>query len=177
MATKLTNYDILKHPAADSADNDNYRDVIGNKTDTLAGNSLVSILRRVEGRLNNASKVYPTLANGVVVTADNVAWTLGAAVEVVPINTITEDFLIYLIKVEAVSLTDTYEVVLYSDAAGTIEIARFRTTRNTLFPEAGDIIISSEIIAANSTITARVANALGGIETVTVSLHYVEILV
>ena len=164
------------HPKPDSTENLNICDVIGNKDDTIAGHSLVSILRRVESRLNNPSKVYPTLANGVIIAGGAGAWALGAAVEVVPAAIIENDFLIYLVKVEAVSATDTYEVVLYSGAAADVEIGRFRTTRNVDFPEAGDVFFSTEIIEANTKISAKVASSGGGADTVTISLHYVEIL-
>jgi hypothetical protein len=163
-------------PAADSTANLQMADVIGNKDDTATGHSLVSILRRVESRLNNPSKVYPTLANGKVVTGAVGAWTLGEAAEIVPVDTITEDFLIYWVKVEDVSATDTYELVLYSGADADVEVGRFRTNKNTDFPEAGDVAISTEIIAANSKISAKCANSAGGSETMTISLHYVEIL-
>jgi hypothetical protein len=176
MATKLTDYDISKHPTADSAANTNFRDVIGNKTDTLAGDSLIAKMKLVESRLNNPSKVYPTLANGVVVTGAAGAWTLGAAVEIVPASTITTQFLIYLAKVEAVSVTDTYEVVLYSGAAADVELGRFRTSKDALYPQSGDVVITTELIPANTKISAKCANKLGGAETITLSLHYVEIV-
>jgi len=162
-------------PAADSTGNDHMSDVIGNKDDTLSGDSLIAMLKRVESRLNNRSRVYPTLADGIVVTGAAGGWTLGDAVEIVPAATITSSFLIYLVKVEGVSETDTYEVVLYSGALADNELGRFRTTRNKDFPEAGDIVISTEIIDASTKISAKCANKLGGGETVTLSIHYVEI--
>jgi len=162
-------------PTANSAANLQMSDVVGNKTDTLAGDSLVSMLRLVESRLNNPSKVYPTMAGGVVVQGAAGGWTLGVATEVIPVDTITNPFLIYLVKIEDVSETDIYEVVLYSGADADVEIGRFRTSKNADFPAAGDVVVSTEIIAANSKISAKCANSAGGSETVTISLHYVEI--
>jgi len=175
MATTLTNYDISKHPAADSANNNNYRDVVGNKTDTIAGNSLVSMLKIVESRLNNPSKVYPTLANGTIVTAGVGAWALGNAIEVIPAATITNDFLIYFVKGEDCSHKDVFEVILYSGPAAGTEICRCRTTKDPTYPEAGDVAVSTEIIPANTKISAKAASQNGGSHTVTISLHYVEI--
>ena len=162
-------------PAADDTDNHNMSDVIGNKSDTSSGNSIIALLKLVESRLNNPSKVYPTLANGVAVASSAVAWTLGTNTEVVPVNTITTQFLIYLVKIEAASATDIFEVVLYSGAGAGTEIGRFRTNRNTDFPEAGDVVISTEIIAANSRISARIASKTAGAKTLTVSIHYVTL--
>jgi len=164
-------------PTADSAANLNSADVIGNKTDSSNGDSLYAITRLVEARLNNASKCYPTLANGVTVVGHATAWTLGDAIEVIPASTITEKFLIYWAKIEAVSAADVYEVVLYSGAAADTEIARFRTARDDVYPQAGDISISTEIQPANTKISAKCASKTGGGDTITISLHYVEIAV
>ena len=161
-------------PDINSADNNYFGDVIGNKEDTWRGSSLVSILRKVEERLNTAAKCYPTLADGVVLTTAGGAWTLGALVEIVPADTITSEFLIYYVYIETVSKTDVYEVVLYDTAEA--EIGRLRTSRDTLYPQAGGLAISTTVIPANTKISAKLANKTGGGETMTVSLHYIEIV-
>lgn len=163
-------------PVADSIDNSQMSDVIGNKDDTINGTSIVATIRRAEGRLNNASKVYPSLADGVVVTGAAGAWTLGDAVEIVPADTITESFLIYWVNIEATSASDVFCVALYSGAAADTEICRFRVNKDTGFPQAGDSAVSTEILAANTKISAKCANKAGGSETVTLSIQYVEII-
>ena len=37
-------------PAQDSADNDNIADVIGNKTDTVAGDSIIALLKAIKAK-------------------------------------------------------------------------------------------------------------------------------
>jgi hypothetical protein len=162
-------------PVPDSALNLHMSHVIGNKLDTIVGDSLVSLIKRAEGRLNNQSKVYPSLANGVDVITGLAAWDLGLQVEIVPAGIITSHFLIFYCKIEAASATDVYEIVLYAGAGAGTEIGRLRTARNTAFPEAGGVPISTEIIDANSRISVRIANAGGGNETVRMSIHYVEL--
>lgn len=117
---------------------------------------------------HSASCIYPTLAAGVTATTAAGAWTLGNFVEVVPVNTITEDFDIHHINIEAVSADDCYEIVLYAE---TTEIGRVRgyvkdqaSHPNWKFQD--------KLIAANSQIQAKVASSLGGAATMTISLHY-----
>ncbi|GAH91481.1 unnamed protein product [marine sediment metagenome] len=71
-------------PAVNSVDNDHVSDVVGNKTDTVAGNSLVALIKQIVATtvVLKESKLDPTLADGVVVTSSATAWTLGAAVNI-----------------------------------------------------------------------------------------------
>ena len=66
-------------PSADSADNDHVADVIGNKTDTHDGDSVFAHVHTMFEHAHSASKVYPMMEAGVVVTSNAAAWTLGAA--------------------------------------------------------------------------------------------------
>lgn len=122
----------------------------------------------LEEHNHSTAECYPTLANGVTVTTAAGAWTLGNFVEIVPVNTITEDFDIHHINVEAVSADDCYEVVLYAE---TTEIGRVRgyVKDQSSHPvwEFQDVII-----AANSQIQAKLASQNGGAETMTISIHY-----
>ena len=52
-----------------SVNNDTVGDVIGNKTDNHEGTSIYPILEILEDHSHEPSRVYPTLANGVTVTA------------------------------------------------------------------------------------------------------------
>lgn len=68
-------------PGTDSADNNQMRDVIGSKIDTVGGNSLVALIKQivVATAVLKASKLFPTMADGILVTSSAAAWTLGAA--------------------------------------------------------------------------------------------------
>jgi hypothetical protein len=169
-------------PIVDSTANNNPIDIIGNKNDTLSGNSLMALLKfaanRVEvinDHLHNASKCYPTLANGKVVSGAAPAWTLGSAVEIIPAGFVPVAFNIYFINVEAASVTDVYEIVLYSGAGADVEIGRIRTPRNTDLPEAGGAPIACAVVLAGTKISAKVANKTAVAGSLTLSIYYIEV--
>jgi len=125
----------------------------------------------LEEHAHSTQCVYPTLGAGVTATGAAGAWTLGNFVEIVPVNTITLDFDIHWINIEAVSAADSYELVLYVE---TTEIGRTRftvlgTPANTIIPVKN---FQSKIVKANSQIQAKIANAGGGGETATISVEY-----
>jgi len=160
-------------PLPDSLGNDHMSDVIGNKDDTIAGDSIMALLKRAAGRLNNPSRVYPSLADGIDVISGAGAWALGGAVEILPAGAVSEAFLVFYVKIEAVSLTDVYEIILYSGALADVEVGRFRTQRDAAFPQAGGVPISTEIIPADTRLSARIANQTAPVATLTVSIHYI----
>ena len=124
----------------------------------------------LEEHAHSEAMVYPTLANGETVTA-GAAWTLGVFKEIIPANAISIDFDIHWINIEAASVDEIYELVLY---ASTIEIARVRFTvsltagNRTLLPP---LRVQTPIVKKNTQIQAKVATASGG-DTCTISLQY-----
>jgi hypothetical protein len=125
----------------------------------------------LEEHAHSASKCYPTLAGGVTVTGAAGAQTLGAFQEIVPANTITDDFDIHYLNIEDASADDQYELVLY---AVTTEIARVRFIVDTSVFGGGlpALPVQSDIIPKNTQIQAKLATAGGGSDTATISLHY-----
>jgi hypothetical protein len=171
-------------PTPNSIGNEHMSDVIGNKNDTLAGNSIIALLKYAANRIEvmnsylyNASKCYPTLVNGVVVLGGAPAWALGNNVEIIPAGIIPFSFNIFFVNVEAASVTDIYELVLYAGLGAGTEIGRIRTPRNNAFPEAGGAPIACEIIPAGTRISAKVANQTAVAASLTISVFYVPLLV
>lgn len=166
-------------PSIDDTDNHNMSDVIGNKNDTIAGDSIMALLKYAQNRvevinqhLHNTSLVYPTLANGVTVSAPDTAWTLGNPVEIIPANTIINAFDIHFIEVEACSAADVYEIVLYSgENIALIEIGRARTAKQTTNAGATSVPICCQIQPANTRIAAKLA-CKTALRTLTISLAY-----
>jgi len=70
-------------PSADSADNVDFADVIGNKTDTHDGDSLAAKAHTIEEHIHSRSKVYPMMKAGITITSSGTAFTLGAAATIV----------------------------------------------------------------------------------------------
>lgn len=160
-------------PSQDSADNNYIQDVVGNKTDTHDGDSIYAMSDTLLDHVHSESKVYPTLANGVTVTGAAGAWTLGVFAEIFPASTITSDFDIHFIGVEAISANDVYELVLYQGpVASEVEIGRVRFSKSTVQEGTQNQPFQTPIIAANERISAKVASAGGGSDTVTISIFY-----
>lgn len=169
----MTYLDPKQIPVAsqDSADNDYIQKVIGNKTDTHNGNSLYSITETLLEHVHSAQKVYPTLQDGIVITAGD-PWGLGSFVEIVPINGITSDFDIHYISIEGISANDTYELVLYKGVVSSeIEIGRIRFSKSTAQEGTENQPFQTAMIDANERISAKVASSSGS-NNVTISIVY-----
>lgn len=160
-------------PDIDSAANLTMRDVIGDKLDDVAGNSLYALIKTLNEHFHSASKVYPTLANGVVVTGAAGAWALGNFVVIVPTNAIQSVFDIHHINVATFNANDTFELVLYAGANGAeVEIGRCRFTRLSNVGASPHIPMMTPLIAANTQIKAKIASQAGTSNTATISIQY-----
>lgn len=157
-------------PTADSADNAQMRDVIGNKTDTHDGNSIRALTHTLEEHIHKDSKCYPTGANPVTVTCgDSNPWVLGAFVEIVPANAIASDFDIHFINAESISANGSYELVIYAVAT---EIGRLRFARSTNQVRANGLPFQCEIQPANTQIRAKIMSSTGVANTADISIFY-----
>ena len=137
---------------------------IETKVDTVNTNAGL-----VKTNLLSADKVYPTMAAGVTVTADAAAWTLGNYAEVVPVNTITSNFVINQINMGAVSAATYYELVLY---AATTEVGRIRFYTSDAAYGYAFKGFHTPVIAANSQIQAKLATASAEADTCVISISY-----
>lgn len=128
-------------------------------------------LHVMEDHIHKMAKTYPTLANGETVVAAAGAWGLGSFKEIIGAGVITEDFDIHFIVVEGASVADVYEIILY---AATTEIGRVRVAfidvaNSQTLPS---IPFQCAIQAAGTQIQAKVASKSGGLDEITISLHY-----
>ena len=159
-------------PAVDSAANSTIRDVVGNKSDTHDGTSIAARLHTLDDHAHGKSEVYPTMADGVVVTATANVWTdLGAFAVIAPTNAITVDFDIHFVSVENISANGVYEIVLYAGAdAAEVEIGRKRFSQNAVQDSIVNVPFQTPMIAANTQIKAKLASDNAVANTVTISL-------
>lgn len=161
-------------PTADSADNSVIRDVLGNKTDTHDGDSTYAMLHTLDEHTHKEQKVYPELADPITLTSAGGAWNLGTIVEIVPVNTITEDFDIHYIAFSSASATDDYEVKLYSGLGGSeVEIAATKTYKQAVQAGSAPSPITTPIQPANTRISAALATGTGG-DTIDMAIFYHE---
>lgn len=160
-------------PAKNATDNSYSNQVIGNKTDDEDGDSIYAKLYIAMQHIHSAQKVYPTLAAGVTLTGGVASWALGSFVEVVPASTITSPFDIHHVNVGAASANDTYEIVLYKGALSSeVEVGRCRITRVANVSDISPVPMMTPILPANTRISAKVASASGGSDTVVISIFY-----
>jgi len=163
-------------PAADAVTSDTMAQTVGNKNDTHSGDSLYAENHTLLEHNHSAAKVYPTMADGVLITSSDVDWTgLGAFAEIIPKDTITSDFDIHFVNVEAVSATAIYELVLYSsDTTAEREVARVRFPKTTNQDGPQSVPVQIRLMRGSSQIKAKLASNNAVADTATVSLFYHE---
>lgn len=149
------------------------KEVIGALTDTYANDTIFGILEGLSDHAHGPQKVYPSLSNGITVTGGVPSWTLGDFIEVIPVDTIASPFDIHYLDISAVSATDSYELVLYKGTAGNeVEIGRASFTRQTAQSGVAPIRIQTEVVPANTRVSAKIASATGASDTATFKCFY-----
>jgi hypothetical protein len=163
-------------PSTNSSANSHERDVVGSKLDDEGGNSIYSKLYILERHFHSPAKVYPTLANEVTVSKDvAAAWGITSTiVQIIPANTVTVPFDIHYINLGVISNNDAYELILYKGAAlSEVEIGRVSFDRSTTTTE-GSIPIQTELLPANTRVSARLTSGSGNTRSCGIKLHYHE---
>ncbi len=158
-------------PSTDSANNNTVADVVGNKSDTYAGDSIFSHVHIMLEHGHSPSQVYPTLAAGTTVVSSAVAWTLGNFVIVVPASTVGLPFDIHYVSIEDLSANGVYELVLYY-GAGDTECGRVRFTKNAVQDGTMNVPMQTILIPADSIIKAKLATDNAVANTADISLFY-----
>lgn len=147
---------------------------VGNNDDDHNGLTLFGRLEQAIEHIHSAQEVYPTLADGVTLTTAAGDWGLGTITEIVPINTITDEFDIHEVLVEDVNIQDkTYELVLYYGADDT-ECGRTRFAATSNKGGVPAVAMQTVLIPANSRIRGQLAIQDGGSKTAKMSLRYHE---
>jgi hypothetical protein len=120
--------------------------------------------------------VYPTLAAGATIQSAAANWTLGAYATIVPINTITADFIVQTFTVESCDKDGAFEIKFYYGASDII-FSSYRFAVNGGFFGVPSPVprVSSPVIPANSQIRAKIASSDGLLNqaTLTISIGYV----
>lgn len=147
---------------------------VGENDDNHDGNSLFGRLRELSEHIHSTQAVYPTLADGVTLTTAAGDWGLGTITEIIPTNTIAEEFDVHEILIEDVNTQDkTYEVILYYGDSDT-ECARIRFAATSNKGGVPAQFVMTPFIPANSRIRAQLAIEDGGGKTAKVSIRYHE---
>lgn len=161
-------------PAADSADNLNWGDVIGTKLDTHLGDSLYARVLELYDNFQGERLCYPTLANGVSVVSANADWTYGAYATIIPASTIGTPFHITIVSIEACDRDAVFQLELYQGAGDTI-ISAVRFAVNGGFFGNQVYAVGSGEVSADARVRARLASSNGAaqIATIVTSIVYI----
>ena len=147
---------------------------IGTIDDDHNGLTLFGRNKQELDHVHSAQQVYPTEADGVALATAAGDWALGTITEIVPINTIANEFDIHEVLVEDVNFQDkTYELVLYY-GADDIECGRTRFAAGSVKGGVPAVAMQTLLLPANVRIRGRLAIEDGGSKTAKVSLRYHE---
>ena len=172
LATVLANYTEARAGYVDELAASNMPADIGENSDGHDGATLFGRLQQLIEHIHTRQYVYPTLADGVVLTTGAGDWGLGTITEIAPANAISFAFDIHEILIEDVNTQDkTYEIVLYYGGSDT-ECGRTRFAATSLKGGVPAVAMQTIIIPANSRIKAQLAIQDGGNKTAKISLRY-----
>jgi len=116
------------------------------------------------------SLVYPLLADDVEISSGDGPWVLGGSyTEIVPENTITEEFSIEQVGITYLQSDGIYLINLYAGDSYDL-VAQVRPFKNSL--DSNIIRVSEEKVAANSKITAKMACDYDEERTAKIHLYY-----
>jgi len=125
---------------------------------------------RIMRALTNTSYCYPSLANGILLTANESSWTPSDYIEVIPVNTITSDYRLHDIIVENTSNGGCYQLDFYKGTIGNeVHIGSVRISGISEIK--GNRDIRTKCLEANNRVSCKVSHNIGG-ETITISLGY-----
>ena len=174
LATALANYTAARAGYLDELAAANIPADIGENSDNHDVASLFGRLRELIEHVHTRQKVYPTLADGVILTTGAGDWELGTIIEIVPVNIITAEFDIHEVLVEDVNTQDkTYELVLYYGESD-IECVRVRFAATSNKGGVPAQFAMTPLIPANSKVRGQLAIQDGGGKTIKISLRYHE---
>ena len=166
-------------PSQNSTDNDQMRDVIGNKDDfvqvpyTEGEDSISAFLHTGYYHVHGASFLYPDKANPVELTAEASVWgTAGAKTEIIPASTITKDFDLHWCSIGEISATLYGVIDFYSGLSGSeVLIGSIDVVRTANFAREGFAPVQIPQQAANTRISARFSSSTVNADTVKIKLY------
>ena len=161
-------------PSQDSADNAQMRDVIGNKTDTHDGNSMASHSHIFNEHFHSPVFIKPNLAGSITLTSDAGTWAAMNATktEIIPAGGVTSIFDIHFMDISDISANGEYQIELYKGGIGAeISIGNFGTGRNAVQSQEGARPIITEMLPANTRISAALSSSNAGANTLMIKLE------
>jgi len=147
------------------------RPTLNHDEDSVNGN-----IRAINEHIHTEQRTYPTLADGVGVDSGATNWAEGTITQVIPADTITSDFDIHFLNIEAVGDDGVYQVnVYYGDSNTFAGSIRFNVDGTGAIKPTVGLKHQTPIIPANSKVSLGLAYSkatLNGAQTIMVSLVY-----
>lgn len=141
--------------------------------DSGSGSQADYLSHIMEEHIHSVQRVYPSLANAIQLVGGSTAWALGAFVQVVPANAITDAFDVHYINTSNASAADNYQIELYAGSSGAeVLIAQTRIVRPLGVTQSIPMPIVTPVQLPNARISARLASASGGGDTLDISIFY-----
>ena len=172
-------------PTANSTDNAEMKDVIGNKSDRSFSNwqsdpphpSVIGHLVAMYYHIHDASRVYPRTDDDtplayLTITGSATALTFGAWTEITGFDSKTVMSDCHFVNVGAISASDEYFLQLGIGAAGSqVFWGENSFTRDTNQMRTSAVPIQGKPIPAGTKLWARLASTAGGSRTVDIKVY------
>jgi hypothetical protein len=157
-------------PAQDGSDNTVMRDIIGNRDDDHNTITLIGRGHKIDDHLHNTVFLYPELADGIVLTKASGVWAAyPTPTEIIPVNTITDDFDLHFLNVSDISANGEYAISVYKGAPGAeIRIGVFSASRSAVQSQEGTRPILSKLVGPNERISAAISSQNAALNTLIV---------
>jgi hypothetical protein len=166
-------------PSANAAGNNSMIDVIGNKSDDEAGNSLYAKAFTMEKHMHGRSKVFPTLAAGIRCTAAATAFKLGQQATIWASAGIAtgEKVDVHFLVIASLATVGLYELVLYESSGATAagqatEIGRTKFIADAAKDVAVMIPVMTPLFPSSRALRAKLAYSGGTAHTADISVMY-----
>lgn len=153
---------------------------LGNKDDHIVAPLIegtvtaMAILNNIEEHLHSASRVFPELADPVTLTKAAGVWAaFPTPTQIIPANTVDEDFDIHFAMLSDTSAAGQYVLKLYAGAVGSevvIAAQSFFRTAATFFE--GSLPVMTKLIPANTRISAAISSDNATANTCRLKLYY-----
>lgn len=149
------------------------RDVIGNKNDTSAGNSIYSLTHTMEEHIHNSVFIRPDLAPHVTITKATGIWAAyPTPTQIIAANDITSPFDLHFMNLTGITATGGYQIALYSGAPGAeVLIGSYGFARNSVVSQEGTRPILTPLFPANTRISAALSGSMNAQESVNIKLE------
>jgi len=166
-------------PSANSTDNNQMRDVIGNKTDfvgvpyNFGDNSISALLLTGYYHVHGASFVYPDKAVPVTLTSAAGSWSEdGSITEVIPANTITKALDLHWCSISEISATLDGVIDIYAGGVGEeTKIGAVDVVRTSTFSRENPVPVQIPQQPANTRISCKFTDSTTSSRTVRVKFY------